>query len=193
MLYHVPNSYKSFFFRLSKEERVQTNGATNPASQVQQSCGQGQRAYGDNRSGWTEVQRERLNKLLLAGKIKNTPSTCKQNELPALIPRDAALQLYIHLPLGPWPWLRDGARVNEAENTPRAAGCQARSKGGASLLRQRGLEGNGDKCGTPSFSSDMNKRGSHKAHYQLASTTRSFLGYNVTKNITKVHLHNITW
>lgn len=115
--------------------RVQTNGATNPASQVQQWCGQGQRAYGDNRSGWTEVKREQLNKLLLAGKIKNTPSTCKQNELPALIPWDAALQLYVHLPPGPWPWLRGGAqhKVNEAENTSQAAGCQVRSKGGASL------------------------------------------------------------
>lgn len=73
-----------------------------------------------------------LNKPLLAGKIKNTPSTCKENELPALIPRDAALQLYIHLPLGPWPRLCCEAqhKVNEAENTSRAAGCQAWSKGG---------------------------------------------------------------
>lgn len=139
------------------------------ASQVQQWCVQEQPAYGDNRSGWTEVQREQLNKLLLAGKIKNTPSTCNQNELPALIPRDAAPQLYIHLPQGPWPRLLGEARhkVNEAENTPRAAGCQAKSKGGASLpvpSSDRGFECNGDKCGTPSFGSNSNNRMSYKIH-----------------------------
>lgn len=136
LFYHLPNPYKLFFLRLSKEEwefrqTVQQIQAARCSSGAFRSSERmviiGQAGQRSRESNWIN---------LLAGKIKNTPSTCReQNELPALIPRDAALRLYIHLSPGSWPRLHGGARrrVNEAENTPRAAGCQARSKGAATL------------------------------------------------------------
>lgn len=85
--------------------------------------------YGSDRSHQTGVHREGLNKPVLAGKIKNTLSKCKQH-LPALIPGDVTLQVQICSCFGLWPWSGRGAqhKVNETQNTVRPDGGQTQGR-----------------------------------------------------------------